>query len=65
MKEKLLHTWRMLVEPSGINRIFAFQPRRWRVIYPDGARSIPMAYDSACSYRDIFGGTIERVNEKR
>lgn len=60
MKDTLIHLWRLLVEPSGKDRIFCFQPKRWQVVYPCGNKSIPMAYDVACDYRDLFGGTVIR-----
>ena len=58
-----IHFFRLLWEPSGHGRLFAFQPRRWRVKYKDGKYSMGMAYDVACDYAIIFGGTVERVEK--
>lgn len=66
---KLLHWWRLLVEPSGHGRLMAMQPKRWQVVYPEaiefgmkmpGGVSIPMAYDVACDYAGLFGGTVRK-----
>lgn len=68
----LLHWWRMLTEPSGSGRLFGGgAPKRWYVEYAsglspygdliDGGRSIPMAYDTACSYARMFDGVVKRV----
>jgi hypothetical protein len=73
MLKLLLHWWRLLTTESGAGRLFGIsQPRGWRVRYaaeklsdgtyvPSGL-SIPMAYDTACDYAKIFGGTVERAN---
>lgn len=65
--KKLLHWWRMLVEPSGAGRLTVFQPKRWYVEYPPdekmsfpGGKSVPMAYDSACNLAAIHGGKVKR-----
>ena len=61
---RLLHWWRLLVEPdsnlmTGVGR--------WRVRYapcrelPGGGVSSGMSYRQACSYADMFDGTVERV----
>lgn len=61
LRERLLHCWRLIVEPSGRNCLFGVSmPRRWRVKYRDGY-SQPMAYDVACDYAEIFNGTVERA----
>ncbi len=61
MIQVLLHWWRLLTEPSGSGRLFGgWQPQRWRVIYGEG-KSIPMAYDTACSYAEMFDGKVERI----
>lgn len=52
--------YRLMVEPSGADRLFCFQPKRWYVAYPDGKRSVAMAYDVAIDYAKIFGGSIKR-----
>lgn len=66
MIAKLLHWWRLLIEPGGKNlATFLNMPQRWRVIYPSGEKSFPMAYDVACVYRDLFGGRIVRYRKKR
>lgn len=57
---KVLHLWRILIEPRGMGRLRGSGPRRWQVEYPDGGLSVPMAYDEACNYRGIFGGTVHR-----
>ncbi len=38
-----------------------YQHGCWRVRYPDGYVSQPFSWATACTYRDLFGGTIERV----
>ena len=35
--------------------------KKFRVIYPDGAVSVPMDEDVAKDYRDMFGGTLQDV----
>lgn len=37
--------------------------RDYQVIYPDGKRSVAMPYGNACDYRDIFGGTVVKVDK--
>lgn len=67
---KLLHWWRLLVEPSGMGRLRGFGPKRWRVVVSGIGPTTPMAYDEACNYRDIANmgadksSYIERVKEK-
>lgn len=62
---RLLHCWRLLVEPSGHNCLFGVSmPRRWRVKYRDGY-SQPMAYDVACDYAAMFNGTVERAEVRK
>lgn len=56
----LLHWWRLLVEPSGKGRLRGFGPRRWKVDYTDGGKSVPMGYDEACDYAKMFGGNVVR-----
>lgn len=57
----VLHKWRLLTEPSGRGCLFGWSmPQRWRVRYIDGM-SQPMAYDVACDYAEMFGGSIERA----
>lgn len=49
------HGWWRHTGPCG------FEPSHWprgRVIYPDGARSVPMALGNACDYAEIFGGKV-------
>lgn len=31
----------------------------WRVIYPDGQRTVPLSPESARSYAHLFGGRVE------
>lgn len=63
----LIHRWRLLVEPSGKGRLQGFGPERWRVRYapctenPEGGVSHALAYDVACDYAEMWGGTVVRV----
>ena len=57
--DSMLHHWHMLTQQSGLNRLFGFV-RGWQVAYPDGAHSESMAYDVACEYAAMFGGTVRR-----
>lgn len=59
-----LHWWRMLTEPSGAGRLHGFGPCGWTVQYDDGTIRQPCAYDVACDYADMFGGTVIRYNPK-
>ena len=54
----LLHVWRLTFEPSGKERLLCFGNPKWQVIYNDGNKSIPMHYDVACDYADMFGGKV-------
>jgi hypothetical protein len=65
MKKKLLHWWRLLTEPSGRGRVQSMGPRRWFVRYPDGKMTVPLAYDIACDYAEMWGGEVKRYKEKR
>lgn len=56
----LLHWWRLFVEPSSMSRLRGLGPKRWQVLYLDGCKTVPMGYDEACNYRNIFGGTVIR-----
>lgn len=38
-----------------------YRPKWFRVIYPDGAMSVPMSEQVAKDYRDMFGGTLQDV----
>lgn len=60
----LLHWWRLWTEPSGYGRLHAMQPKRWYVQYHDGTKTIPMAYDVAFGYADMFGGEVKRYKER-
>ena len=53
------HWWYKLTEPTGHGRLFAMGPKRFVVQYREG-RSIPMAYDVACDYAEMFDGTVHR-----
>lgn len=59
------HWWRILTEPSGMNRIRGFGAKRWYVVYRDGNHSVAMSYDEACNYAglDDNGGTVYRQKE--
>lgn len=37
----------------------------WRVVYPDGKRSVLMSYSRADNYRNICGGVIEFIEQER
>jgi hypothetical protein len=64
MIAKLLHWWRLLIEPSGEGKLFGVgMPSRWRVRYKDGV-SRPMAYNTACNYARMFDGKVERSDGK-
>lgn len=54
----------MLTEKSGRKHLIGSHKWKWRVRYPDGNVSIPMAYDVACDYTIIWGGTVEKVEKE-
>lgn len=56
--KSLIHVLRLIFEPSGRNVMLMLQPQRWQVTYPDGKKSQGFAYDVACDYASIFGGTV-------
>ncbi len=41
--------------------MFFARYKKFRVIYPDGAMSVPMDEQTAKDYRDMFGGTLQDV----
>ena len=51
-------------EPQGLYRSWDYNRLngRWCVRYPDGELSIRMCRDTATSYRNIFGGKIEKAS---
>jgi hypothetical protein len=61
----LLHLWRLLVEPSGKGRLQAVAAKRWVVHYHDGNVTVPLCYDVACDYAEMWGGEVKRSKEKR
>jgi hypothetical protein len=61
---KLLHWWRLLTEPSGKHTTFIIAGR-WQAAYPDGKKSMPMAYDVACDYAEIYGGKVIRYKSQQ
>jgi hypothetical protein len=38
---------------------------KWHVLYPDGRYSIPMKYDDAKNYAEIFGGIIIHISDRK
>lgn len=61
--KKLLHWWRLLTEPSGKGRLTVCQPKRWVVHYKDGNFTVPMAYDIACDYTEMWDGEVKRYEK--
>lgn len=59
--KKLIHWFRLMFEPSGRDIPFYRQPKRFKLVYPDGQVSMPMAYDVACGYKEIYGGEVKKV----
>jgi hypothetical protein len=62
---KLLHYWRLLTEPSGRGRLQTVTARRWYVQYRDGNKTVPLCYNVACDYAEMWGGEVKRFKEKR
>ena len=56
--------WYKMTEPTGSGRLFGGgMPKNFYVIYNEGGKSIPMAYDTACSYAEMFGGVVQKVEK--
>lgn len=36
---------------------------KWRVLYSDGTRSIPMAHGTAKDYASMFGGSVVHLDD--
>jgi hypothetical protein len=58
----LLHIYRLMTQPSGKNRLLGFGDRNWQVIYEDG-KSIPMFYDVACDYAEMYNGKVVKYKK--
>jgi len=60
MFKNLKHFIKLYFGLQGKNRCVAFNRAKgkYRVLYNDGVKSIPMCYDVAFDYSNIFGGSV-------